>query len=166
MFKMSARTSRKPHALWIIVFQGGDDGRGYRNMYKIPQGRTWIMFTGLCEFMYNMYNSMARLCAMVFELVLRDKTYLYRYRKKHLTLPKLRNYKIWLFLCYNALSFFRLQRDNAVLGSVSGGEIVELDLGFQSLWLPVSISIAELSLDQCLQLFYYALTVFRPAVGL
>jgi hypothetical protein len=21
----------------IIVFQGGDDGRGYRNMYKIPQ---------------------------------------------------------------------------------------------------------------------------------
>ena len=22
----------------IIVFQGGDDGRGYRNMYKIPPG--------------------------------------------------------------------------------------------------------------------------------
>jgi hypothetical protein len=25
-------------SLDVIVFQGGDDGRGYRNMYKIPRG--------------------------------------------------------------------------------------------------------------------------------
>jgi hypothetical protein len=34
--KKSVGTSKK--ALDIIVFQGGDDGRGYRNMCKIPRG--------------------------------------------------------------------------------------------------------------------------------
>jgi hypothetical protein len=28
--------------LYIIVFRGGDDGRGYRNLHKMPQGPTWI----------------------------------------------------------------------------------------------------------------------------
>jgi hypothetical protein len=32
-FKKSDGTSRK-----LMVFQGGDDGRGYRNMCKIPRG--------------------------------------------------------------------------------------------------------------------------------
>jgi hypothetical protein len=35
--KKSIGAPRKLY-LYIIVFQGGDDGRGYRNMYKIPQG--------------------------------------------------------------------------------------------------------------------------------
>jgi hypothetical protein len=41
-FKISAGASRKLHMYSIIVFQGGDDGRGYtgRNIYKILQGRT------------------------------------------------------------------------------------------------------------------------------
>jgi hypothetical protein len=34
-FKQSVGTSIK---LYLIVFQGGDDGRGYGNMYKIPRG--------------------------------------------------------------------------------------------------------------------------------
>ena len=33
-FKMSVGTSLESSD--IIVFQGGGDGRGYRNMYKIP----------------------------------------------------------------------------------------------------------------------------------
>jgi hypothetical protein len=36
-FKIPAGNSRKLY-IYIIVFPGGDDGRGYRNMYKIPQG--------------------------------------------------------------------------------------------------------------------------------
>jgi hypothetical protein len=37
-FKISVGTSRKLYILYIIDFQGGGDGRGYRNMCKIPQG--------------------------------------------------------------------------------------------------------------------------------
>jgi hypothetical protein len=25
----------------VIVFQGGDDGRGYRNIYKFKKAKTW-----------------------------------------------------------------------------------------------------------------------------
>jgi hypothetical protein len=28
----------QPSHIIALVFQGGGDGRGYRNMYKIPQG--------------------------------------------------------------------------------------------------------------------------------
>jgi hypothetical protein len=37
-FQKSVGNSIFYGALDIIVFQGGDDGRGYRNIYKIPRG--------------------------------------------------------------------------------------------------------------------------------
>ena len=37
-FKKSVGTSRKFYLPGIIVFQGGDDGRGYRNMCEIAGG--------------------------------------------------------------------------------------------------------------------------------
>ena len=42
-FKTSVGTSRKVY-IYKMVFQGGGDGdgRGYRNMYKMTQGPTWI----------------------------------------------------------------------------------------------------------------------------
>jgi hypothetical protein len=36
--KKSVGASRKLYALGIIVFQGGENERGYRNMYKISRG--------------------------------------------------------------------------------------------------------------------------------
>jgi hypothetical protein len=44
-FQKSVGASR---ALDTTVFQGGDDGRGYRNMYKIPRGPTRIKGTDVC----------------------------------------------------------------------------------------------------------------------
>jgi hypothetical protein len=43
--KLALLMSNRIHIRWnfykaldIIVFQGGDDGRGYREVYKIPRG--------------------------------------------------------------------------------------------------------------------------------
>jgi hypothetical protein len=38
--KKSAGSSRKLQIPGIIVFKGGDDGRGYRNMFKVPPIRS------------------------------------------------------------------------------------------------------------------------------
>jgi hypothetical protein len=46
-----------PEALDIIVFQGGDDGRCYRNMYKIPGGRSSIFEPFVLELKHCMIYS-------------------------------------------------------------------------------------------------------------
>jgi hypothetical protein len=45
----------------VLVFQGGGDGRGYRNIYKIAGGRSLFYVTGVCSpVAYCVHNSARR----------------------------------------------------------------------------------------------------------